>query len=109
MSDDNVDKTDLNKKDINHLEEKMDNISSEIERLDGNTPSKDDFQDLKDTIDTIVLQGNGSEPLTVKTNENRTKIQNLRRHVNALWGFIGTLVGFAGSILVKIFTSLNFL
>lgn len=104
MSDDNVDKTDLNKKDINHLEEKIDNVCSEIERLDANTPNKDDFQDLKSTIDSVVLQGNGSEPLTVKTNENRTNLKNLRRHINALWAFVGTLVGLVGSFLIRAFT-----
>lgn len=99
-----TDKADLNKKDIEHLEEKMDNVKKEVKRVDENTPDKEDLVNLRNTINKVVLEGNGNQALTVRVQKNASKINNLQKRVNAIWGFIISIMGLIGSCAIKIFT-----
>jgi len=71
----------LNKQDIQNIERRLGCIEEEV----GDTPTKEDFNNLQKTVNKVLLEGNGSKPLTVQVAKNRSKIQNIGKRISRIY------------------------
>jgi len=98
----------LNKNDIKHLEDKVDDLDERVGELDENTPSSDDFKQLETTIRKVLLEGNGNKPLTIQVAKNRSKINQTRTSVKRIRSTLAS-IPFVGSAIVGIMKAVGWL
>jgi len=98
----------LNKNDIKHLEDKVDNLDERVDELNKNTPSSDDFKQLELTIRKVLLEGNGNKPLTTRVAKNQSKIEQNRSSVRRIYSVIAS-IPFVGSAIVGIMKAVGWL
>jgi len=76
----------LNHNDIENLEDKVDGLSNDI-------------QDLDETVRKILLEGDGSKPLTIKVAKNSSKLENTRCKIRRIYAILGSLPFVASAII----------
>ena len=83
----------VNASDIEHLEKSLDEVKKEVK----DTPSKEDFRDLKGTVEKVVTKGNGNKPLLSRVSSLETKFHYIIAGITGITNFLG-------AIALKVFT-----